>query len=213
MDQYTDQLMKIKMQKTRDALLKNNMDAYILENKAEVINTLKAMLTNNAKVSVGGSETLFECGVIDLLRSLPIQFDDRYAQGLTRDEQQKIYHRAFMCDYYLASSNAVTMNGELYNVDGTANRVAAITYGPKKVILIVGRNKIVTDLKQAVERVETIAAVANCLRLHKENACTFAGKCMNCQSPSRICCTYVTHAYQHDKNRITVLLVNEDLGY
>ena len=213
MDKNTQSLMNIKLEKTKEALLKNNMDARILENQDEVLKVMQSIIEKNARVSVGGSQTLFECGVIDALREMDIQYEDRYQEGLTREEMEVIYHNAFTCDYYVASSNAVTMNGELYNVDGTGNRVAAMTYGPKHVILIVGQNKIVSDIKEAKERVESIAAPANNLRLNKPNACTFAGKCIDCKSDTRICATYVTHAHQMKKDRIIVLLVKEDFGY
>lgn len=213
MDTHTDAIMMTKLEKTKQALINNNMDARILKDMAAVRKEIQTLIPNGASVSVGGSQTLFECDIISLLREMNIQYDDRYAEGLSREAMQQIYRRAFMCDYYISSSNAVTMNGELFNVDGNANRVAAITYGPDKVILVVGRNKIVSNLVEAEERVKNIAAPANCIRLYKDNACTYAGKCMDCKSPTRICCTYVTHKYQLNKNRIIVLLVNEDLGY
>lgn len=213
MDANVKKIFDVKLEKTKKALINNNMDARILDSVEALKEEIKAIIEDGASASVGGSQTLFECGIIDLLREMNIQYDDRYKEGLTREEQVEVYRRAFLCDYYLSSSNAVTMNGELYNVDGNANRVAAITYGPKKVILVVGRNKIVSDIEEAKQRVKSIAAPANCIRLHKDNACTYAGECMDCASSTRICCTYVTHSYQLNKNRIIVLLVNEDFGY
>lgn len=213
MDTHTNALFMTKLEKTKNALIKNNMDARILDNVEEVQTEIKKIIFDGASVSVGGSQTLFECNLIEMLREMNIKYDDRYQEGLSRDQMLEVYRRAFMCDFYLSSSNAVTMNGELFNVDGNANRVAAITYGPDKVILVVGRNKVVSDLKEAEERVKNIAAPANCVRLNKDNACTHVGKCMDCNSPTRICCTYVTHKYQLNKDRIIVLLVNEDLGY
>ena len=189
------------------------MDAYILNDINEVKQKIMDLIPLHSRVSVGGSQTLFETGVIDLLRNMDIEYDDRYQEGLTRPQMNEVYRRAFLCDYYLASSNAVTMNGELYNVDGNANRVAAITYGPQHVILVVGQNKIVSNLEEAKQRVENIAAPANCIRLNKNNACTHNGKCMDCQSETRICATFVTHKRQMTKNRITILLVKENLGY
>ncbi len=213
MDKFTDALAMIQLEKTKAALIKNQIDARILTNRKAVVEEIHRMIEDGATVSVGGSQTLFECGLIDELRNMNVQYDDRYKEGLSREEQQEVYRRAFQCDYYLASSNAVTMEGELYNVDGNSNRVAAISYGPKHVILVVGRNKIVRNMEEAVQRVEQIAAPANCLRLNKNNACTYAGHCIDCHSETRICCTYVKHGYQLNKNRIIVLLVNEDLGY
>ena len=213
MDINTKNLIDIKLEKVKDALIKNNMDARILEDDEAVREEITKIIEDGARVSVGGSQTLFECGIIDLLRGMDICFEDRYAKGLTREEMEEIYHKAFTCDYYLASSNAVTMNGELYNVDGNSNRVSAISYGPKHVILVVGSNKIVKDLEEAKRRVENIAAPANCLRLNKESACTKIGHCVDCKNENRICSTFVTHKYQMKKNRIIVLLVKEEFGY
>lgn len=213
MDKYTKQWMDVKLSKTKEALIRNNMDARIVESKEDVLKVLQDIIEEDSVVSVGGSQSLFECGVIDKLRKMNIQYEDRYAANLTREQMEEIYRSAFQCDYYLASSNAVTMNGELFNVDGTGNRVAAMTYGPKHVILVVGQNKIVADLQEAKKRVENIAAPANNLRLNKSNACTFSGKCIDCKSETRICATYVTHAHQMKKNRFIILLVKEDVGY
>lgn len=213
MDQHTQKLMDVRLEKAKEALIENNMDARILENKEAVLKEIQSIIEPKSRVTIGGSQTLFECGVIDLLRKMDINFEDRYAQGLSREEIEVIYHNAFQCDYYLASSNAVTMNGELYNVDGTSNRVAAMSYGPKYVILVVGQNKIVKDLTEAKWRVENIAAPANNLRLNKNNACTFSGSCIDCKSDTRICATFVTHARQQKKGRFIILLVKEDYGY
>lgn len=213
MDKNMEELYRIKMEKTKAALEKNNMECEILENKEAVVNYLKEHLEEGCSVSVGGSQTLFECNVIDLLREMPVKYDDRYQEGLSRKEQREVFRRAFLCDYYISSSNAVTMNGELYNIDGTSNRVAAISFGPDKVILVVGRNKIVKDLEEAQYRVRNIAAVANCIRLNKDTPCVKVGHCVDCQNENRICATFVVHRRQNNKNRIKVLLVNEDLGY
>ena len=107
----------------------------------------------------------------------------------------------------------MTEQGELYNVDGNANRVAAMTYGPKCVICVVGYNKIVPDLEAAVARVEQVAAPANAVRLHKKTPCTVTGRCEDCHSPDRICCTTVIHRQQRVPGRIKVILVGEELGY
>ena len=115
---------------------------------------------------------------------------------------------------YLSSSNAVTMDGQLYNVDGNGNRVAALTYGPEHVLVICGVNKIVKNLEEAELRVRNVAAPANCVRLHKDsNPCTKTGTCMDCRLPSRICSVGSVLFRSHVEGRIHVLLVNEELGY
>ena len=136
MDINTRKLLDIKLETAKEALIKNNMDVRILEDKEAVREEIVKIIEDGARVSVGGSQSLFECGVIDLLRGMDITFDDRYAPNLTAEEREEIYRKAFTCDYYLTSTNALTLNGELYNVDGNANRVAAMTYGPKHVIVV-----------------------------------------------------------------------------
>lgn len=213
MDENVSKIMNIKVNRVKEACIKNNMNVVVLEHKEEVLDYLHATIQKGSSVSVGGSQTLFECNVIDELRKMDICFMDRYQEGLTREDMLDIYRNTFTCDYFLASSNAITLNGELFNVDGTGNRVAAITFGPKKVLLVVGWNKIVRDVEEAQRRVKEIAAPMNCARLNKENACVYKGECQECQSDSRICSTYVTHKKQQEKNRITIVLVKENLGY
>lgn len=200
------------------------MQSLYVESKALVPQKICELLTEGDMVAVGGSMSLFECGVIDLLRSGKYKFLDRYEKGLSREEMEKIYRDSFFADVYICSSNAITENGELYNVDGSSNRVAAICYGPKSVIIVAGYNKIVKDIDEAVRRVKTIAAPANSVRLSLETYCSEKGECMSllsgdagmacgCNSPTRICCSYVVSAYQRKKDRIKVIIVGEELGY
>ena len=155
--------------------------------------------------------TLAETGVMDLLASGRYEFLDR--TGLAGEELGKLYRRVFSADWYLASANAITEAGEIYNVDGNSNRVAAITFGPENVLLVVGCNKIVKDLDAAKERVEAIAAPANTVRLSCATPCAVTGKCEHCHSPARICCTTTIHSFQRIPGRIKVLLVGEPLGF
>lgn len=215
MDTSVRDVMDIKLERTRKALIRNNVNAIILEDEDDVLSYLKNTIKEGSSVNVGGSQTLFECGVIDLLRTMPINFQDRYADGLGVEAIQQIFREAFSCDYYLASSNAVSVEGELYNVDGNGNRVAALLFGPKQVILVIGENKIVMDRKEAIQRAEEIAAPMNAVRLHKDTPCTVIGNCAHCMQPQRICTSYVSMGRQSDanKDRITVLLVKKSLGY
>lgn len=210
------------MEQTAAALRRNNMDAYCVDTKEEAVATLKSLLKTGDSVGVGGSRTLDELGVIDLLRGGDYRFIDRYEPGLTPEQLREKYVAALGADVFLCSSNAVTMNGELYNVDGLSNRVAALCYGPRLVVLVVGKNKIVPDLKAAEHRVKTIAAPLNSQRLHCDTYCRTQNACMQadgayctdgCQSPARICCTYVITAWQRVVGRIKVILVDENLGF
>lgn len=202
-------------------LRKNHLNPQYVPTKADVVPLVERILADEDTVAVGGSVTLDETGVIDLLRSGKYRFLDRYAEGLSREQREDIFRRSFFADAYLCSSNAVTEQGELYNVDGTGNRVAAIAYGPKKVIVVVGVNKLVKDLDEAAKRVKTCAAPPNTRRLGFETYCNKAGHCMKvdggmtegCASDMRICCSYLVTGYQRQTDRIHVILVGEDCGY
>lgn len=211
--------MNMKIEKAAAALRKNNMAAFYTPSKAAALKKVEELLDKNALVAVGGSVSLAECGVLDLLRSGKYRFLDRHAPNLTPEEIQNIFIASFSADAYLCSANAVTENGELYNVDGNANRVAAICYGPKKVILVVGVNKIVKDIGEAVKRVKTVAAPKNALRLNADTPCKFTGQCVSedmtggCATPNRMCSSFLISSYQKIKDRIAVILVDENLGY
>ena len=203
---------------------KNNMSAYFANDKNEAAKIAESLLKDGDTVAVGGSMSLFECGIIDMLRNGKYNFLDRYEKNLTRDEINDIFVRSFSADVYLSSVNAITKNGELYNVDGNGNRVAAIMYGPKSVILVVGKNKIVKDINAAVEYVKSVSAPKNCVRLSKNTYCSKTGKCVSlaeekrgmcsgCTSSERICCDYTIISGSQTKNRIKIIFVNENLGY
>lgn len=200
-------------------LEKNNMCGYYVDNRTAVVPLVSKILCDGDTIATGGSMSLFECGVIDHLRSGKYNFLDRYKPGLTPQQLQEIYMESFLADVYFSSSNAITDNGELYNVDGNSNRVAAICYGPKSVIIVVGWNKIVKDLDEAIARVKTIAAPKNGNRLSCDTFCKSTGRCVSdnmtvgCNSNDRMCSNYVVSSYQRQKNRIKVILVGENLGY
>ena len=208
------------VKKTMEALEKNNMSAYYVETKEEVVPLVETLIKEGDTVAVGGSMSLFESGVIDFLRCGKYNFLDRYREGLTPDEKLQIYCDSFSADAYFCSSNAVTEDGALYNVDGNSNRVAAIAYGPSNVIMIVGVNKIVKDIDEAVLRVKRIASPLNCKRLSLDTYCAKMGHCVKndtsfegCSSPDGICCTRVITGRQRKPGRIKVVFVGESLGY
>lgn len=213
MDNNLKWLKEKRINRTIEALQKNRMNGYLVNSREELINKIMELTKEGDTVSCGGSMSLFETGVIDHLRSGRYNFLDRYTEGLSQDEIDEIYRSAFSADVYFAGTNAVTENGELYNVDGRGNRIAAMLYGPHKVILIVGENKIVKNLEEAIIRNERVCAPVNCKRLDKATPCVKAGYCMNCSSPERICNEYIVIKKQMDKDRIHVIFMNESLGY
>lgn len=213
MDKNAKFVMDKKVERTIENFKKHNMDAYFVKDKNGLINKISEILEEGNTVSVGGSMTLFETGVIDLLRSGKYNFLDRYEEGLTPKDIKKLFRESFSADAYLVSSNAITEEGELYNVDGNGNRVAAMLYGPDKVIVVVSYNKIVKNIDEAIRRNREISAPANCKRLSRKTPCTEVGYCMDCKSPDRICNDYVVIKRQGVKGRIHILILEENFGY
>lgn len=211
------------LEKTAKALNKNNMETFIVSSKEEALKVCKELLNKGDTLTVGGSVTLKECKIDELISNGDYIFYDRMS-AKTEEEKLEIYRKAFSCNAYLSGTNAITESGELYNVDGNSNRVAAMLFGSDRLIVVAGYNKIVKDINEAIYRVKTKAAPPNCERLSLDNYCRSMGKCVSlqkenplmcegCNSPTRICCNYVTMGYQRNKSRVKVILVAEELGY
>ena len=211
------------IEKTIKALEKHHMQVYFVADAAEARETVLSLILEGATVANGGSMTLVDTGILDAVKSGSYRYLDRNMQGLSEEEKSMRLGEIMTCDYFLSSSNAITENGELYNVDGTSNRVNALLYGPKNVIIVAGVNKIVPDLASAVRRVKEIAAPKNCRRLNCNTYCFHKGYCVSldrggdmadgCDSDSRICCNYTVMASQRLHDRVKIVLVNEELGY
>lgn len=213
MDQNLKWVNNKKIMRTIEALEKNNMNGYLVETKKDVIDKICEIVDEGSKVSCGGSMTLFECGVIDHLRSNRYKFLDRYKEGLSKYEVKNIFRESFFADAYFTSSNAITEDGKLYNVDGNGNRVAAMLYGPDKVIVIAGVNKIVKNIDEAINRNKQISGPANAKRLNKITPCTKVGYCMDCKGNDKICREFTVISSQGNKDRIHIIFINEELGY
>ena len=202
-----------KIEKTINNLKKNNISGYYVKDNDELINLIKDIAKEGEVVSVGGSMSLFESKVIELLRSGRYEFLDRYKKDLTQEDIKEIYRKSFFADTYFASANAITEDGEIFNVDGNGNRVAAILYGPDKVVLIVGVNKIVKNIEQAVARNRAISGPANAKRLNLSTPCVKTGQCMECNIEDRICCEYTVIKRQRNPKRMHVIFINDTLGF
>ncbi|MBR3908911.1 MAG: lactate utilization protein [Clostridia bacterium] len=210
---------------TVENLKKNNINAIYCETKQDVVAEVKGMLEKGASISTGGSVSLVDSGVWELINNGDYNFRNRNRPGITPEEQQQVFKDVIGIDYYLCSANAVTKNGEILNVDGFSNRITAIAFGPKKVIMVVGKNKIVDNLNDAFLRVKKIAAPKNCVRLGIDNPCAKLGHCISleksdnpdfadgCKSARRICVNYLVNGFQRDNGRLNVILCGEDLGY
>lgn len=218
MDENVKKITLAQLERTAEALRKNNMAAYVCNDSSEAVEIVKGLLCEGATIGSGGSMSLVESGVMELLKSGNYNFIDR--TQYSPENISECYAKMYTADYYFCSSNAVTENGELYNVDGNSNRISAICFGPKKVIMVVGCNKIVRNLDDAVKRVKSVAAPANCVRLGCNTYCKETGVCMGidgcmtdgCKGDT-ICCNYLISAKQRHKDRINVILVAEPLGY
>lgn len=203
-----------KIKRTIKSLKNNNINGYLVSSHEELIKKIDEIVKEKSTVTCGGSMTLFETGVIDYLKSSNrYTFFNRYKEGITQDEVREIYLKAFSSDAYFSSTNAITENGEIYNVDGNGNRVAAMLFGPDKVIIVAGVNKIVPTLDDAIERNKKIAAPANAKRLNMNTPCAKVGYCMNCSSEDRICNEYTVIKRQRNSDRMYVIFINENLGY
>lgn len=213
MDQFSHTVWALKIERTVKALEKNGMKATYFKDKSDLYAYLNQAIRSIETVSVGGSMTLFELGLIDWLRTQPVTFLDRYQEGLTPEAIKDLYRQSFSVQCYLTSTNAVTEEGALFNVDGRGNRVAAMVYGPDQVWVICGTNKIVKNDFEAIERNRRQAAPANAMRLSRKTPCATTGLCSDCQSEERICSHYVFMKKQMVKDRIHVLLVEGEWGY
>ena len=208
MNEHIHKILEKKIERTVNALNKNRFDAHYVKNTDELIIKIKEYLKPGMSCSSGGSVTLEETGVIDFLANGEYVFLDRRI-----GDAEKIQHDTFNCDVYFMSSNAITEQGELYNIDGRGNRVAALAYGPQKVIIIAGANKIVPDITSAKERKNHIAAPANNIRRASKTPCIVTGICSDCSSPERICSLELICSQQFIANRITVFILPQDYGF
>lgn len=178
---------------------------------------LLKLIPSPASVIRCGSESAARVGLWDAIRALPgVTLMGPYAPGLTPAESLELRRQGLLADVMVASANALTLDGRLVNLDGTSNRVAGMLFGPRKVLLLVGMNKVVADLEAAYARIRSIAAPANNIRLAGlglKNPCIEDGRCHNCRSETRICNSWVVMEGSSVKDRIHVVLVGEDLGY
>lgn len=202
---------KILSEKIITNLKARNMEGYYCENKAEALKKALELIPKGSTVAWGGSQSVVEIGLKDAVHSGDYTLYDRDL-AKTPEETKKIFRQAFTADYYLASTNAITVAGELVNIDGNGNRVAAMIYGPDNVILIVGMNKVAKDEESAKERIRNYASPLNAMRLDCATPCKTTAVCHNCIS-STICCHIVTTRSSKIPNRTKVILVGEDLGY
>lgn len=188
------------------------IEGYYCDNAEEALSMAKRFLTPGCSISWGGSETLKEIGLFDDLMDSDYVIYDRDA-ARTQEEKDEHYSKAINADYFFMSSNAITLDGQLVNIDGLGNRVSFLIFGPKNIIIIAGMNKVVPDVESAIARVRNMAAPPNGVRLNTNTPCAKLGKCADCLSPDCMCCEIVITRKARHVNRIKVILVGEELGY
>lgn len=193
-------------------LEKRNMEGYYFETGAECVKAITDSIPDGSVISWGGSETIKEIGLMDAIHNNSYELIDR-TLAKTPDEARQIYAKTVLSDYYLMSSNAVTIDGELINIDGNGNRVACLIHGPSHVIIVVGMNKIVTDVESGIARVRNMASPPNAIRLNKDIPCAVSGHCHDCLSPNCFCNQIVVTRRSGHIGRIKVYLVGEELGF
>ena len=195
------------------ALEKKNYEAFYLPTPEEVLKFVMGLIPEGSSVGTGGSMTISEIGILRALETGNYKFYNQYKAGLTDTESKEIRRLGLLADYYITGTNAITQNGELINLDGYGNRVAGITYGPKKVIIVVGINKIVSSIEEGINRVRNYSAVLNAKRFNANLPCVKTGKCEDCNVDGRICNHLLITYRQSKKDRVTIVIVGEELGF
>jgi len=188
------------------------IEAYYASTDEEAVSKAVRFLTPGCSVSFGGSETLKEIDLIETLKTTDCIIYDR-TKPQTPEDKKEMFAKIATCDFYFMSTNAITFDGLLVNIDGTGNRLASLLHGPENVIIIAGMNKVCPDVDSAIGRVRNIAAPTNVVRLDRKTPCAMTGKCGNCLSPDCICSSVVVTRRSHIPNRIKVILVGKELGY
>ncbi|MEJ5301713.1 MAG: lactate utilization protein [Thermodesulforhabdaceae bacterium] len=207
---------QIKLENVKRNLEANGFDALVAPSKAAAKDLIMGEIIPSMKplsISFGGSMTVVDTGVYDAVKALSgVEVIDTYDYSLPAEERIERRRRALLVDLFITGTNAIVEDGQLVNLDGMGNRVAAITFGPKWVIILCGRNKVVPDLESAIMRVRHYAAPANAMRLNRKTPCTRTGGCDDCASPERICNVLSIVEKSAPKGRIKVVLINEDMG-
>ena len=210
MDPIITKRNELLAQKAIKGLASRNMTGYYAATKEEALQIALSLIDEGNSVTMGGAMSAHEIGLVDAVKEGPYNFIDRDAW----EDKRAAMLAAYDADVFLASVNAMTDDGVLVNIDGNANRVSAIAQGPKKVIFIVGMNKVCgSDVDSAIKRARNVAAPTNAQRFGLSTPCTKTGACANCKSPDTICCQFLITRYSRHAGRIHVILVNDNLGF
>lgn len=199
--------------KTVEALRRNRFEAQFFETREETAKALLEMILPGMQVAFGGSQTAKQLNLQQLVTEKGAIILDHNAAGLSDEQKMEVMRQQQICDVFICSSNAISLQGELFNIDGHGNRVAAMSFGPRRVIVVAGVNKLVADEEAAWERLRTVAAPINFKRLNRPNPCVKSGVCMDCNLPTRGCNIYVATRRRPSLTDFSVFIVNESLGF
>lgn len=190
-------------------LASRNMTGYYAATREEALRQALALIPEGSSVSMGGATSVHDIGLVDALKAGNFQFIDREQY----EDPREAYLDSYDADVYLTSVNALTEDGVLVNIDGNANRVSALAYGPRRIIAIVGLHKVCPDIDSAMKRARNIAAPANALRVGAQTPCTHTGSCSDCKSVDTVCCQFLITRFSRHADRIHIILVNEEIGF
>jgi len=207
---------QLHLENLKEALKSNNFDAFIADTAREagrmVMDKILPKLAPKT-ISWGGSMTFVATELYDMLKAYPnADILDTFDKTLSPEESLERRRQSLLVDLFITGTNAVTRTGELVNLDMIGNRVSGIAFGPKNVVVLVGRNKVVEDVETAMDRIKEYTAPLNAMRLNKKTPCSKTGVCEECKSPERICNTWTLTQKSFPKGRIKVILINENLG-
>ena len=205
--------MTVNLEIVVENLKKNNFAVHVAENKEEGAQIVRSLIEKGATIGVGGSVTIDQLDILDGLEAEGHLIFNHNKAGLTPQQVLDFRRRELTCDVFLTSTNALTEKGELVNIDGVGNRVAALTFGPKRVVVATGINKIVADVHAGIARIGSVAAPLNNKRLKKDMPCTKVGHCVDCQLPVRICNVTTITKKRPPLTDIHIVLIKEELGY
>ena len=189
-----------------------NMTGYYAANKEEALKKALEIIPEGSSITMGGAMSAHEIGLVEAVKNGNYNFIDRETAA-TPEEKRAAMLKGYDADVFLASANAMTEDGVIVNIDGNSNRVSMIAQGPKKVVFIVGMNKICDDIDGAMKRARNVAAPINAQRFGLNTPCAKTGSCMNCKSPDTICCQFLITRFSRHQGRIHVILVNDNLGF
>lgn len=217
MDKPIDNYSKLRLADLKTALESNNFDVYLADNKLEagkiVLEDILPKL-NARTISWGGSMTFVATGLYNQLKDdAAFEVLDTFDKKISAEESIERRRQALLVDLFITGTNAVTETGQLVNLDMIGNRVCGLTFGPKWVIVMVGRNKLVADLDEAMYRVKNYVAPINSMRLDKKTPCVKTSYCEECKSTDRICNSWTITEKSFPKGRVKIVLINEDLGF